>query len=128
MGILKPIVSRIEQTTDPNNQKTDHWGGVDLLLFDVASNVQNAGKLVSIIYSRITIVRGADHVVSLFFKDIFTKVLVFQCTSQFLKRCRNISGSTRYGPHAILRSTPSCTIIAFTLGSLRLVNSAWPEN
>ncbi len=26
------------------------------------------------------------------------------------------------------RSTPSCTIIAFTLGSLRLVNAAWLEN
>jgi hypothetical protein len=26
------------------------------------------------------------------------------------------------------RSTPSCTIFAFTLGSLRLVNAAWPEN
>ncbi len=27
-----------------------------------------------------------------------------------------------------LRSTPSCTIIACTLGSLRLVNAVWPDN
>jgi hypothetical protein len=26
------------------------------------------------------------------------------------------------------RSTPSCTIIVFTLGSLRLVNALWLEN
>ncbi len=27
-----------------------------------------------------------------------------------------------------LRSTPSCIIMAYTLGSLRLVNAAWREN
>ncbi len=38
-GFLKPIISWIEETKDPNNQKTDHWGVLDLLLFDDASNV-----------------------------------------------------------------------------------------
>jgi hypothetical protein len=44
------IISRIEETKDPNNQKTDHQGDVDLLLFNGASNVQNAATLASIIY------------------------------------------------------------------------------
>ncbi len=65
--------------------------------------MQNAGKLVSITYPCITVVHGADHVVSPFFKDIFTKMPVFQCLSQFLKWCRNIFGSTRHGPHAIFK-------------------------
>jgi hypothetical protein len=47
------------------------------VLFDGANDVQNAGKLVSITYPRITVVHGAEHVVSLFFKDIFTKMPVF---------------------------------------------------
>ncbi len=73
-GLLKPIISQIEQTKDPNNQKTYHRGVVDLVLFDDgASNVQNAKKLVSIIYPCITVVHGAEHVVLLFFKDIFVK-------------------------------------------------------
>jgi hypothetical protein len=72
-GLLNPIISWIEQTIDPDNQMTDHWGVVDLVLFDGASNVQNAGKLVSITYPRITVVHVAEHVISLFFKDIFTK-------------------------------------------------------
>jgi hypothetical protein len=93
-GLLKPIISRIEQTKDPNNQKTDHLGVVDLVLFDGASNVQKAGKLVSITYPHITVVHGAEHVVSLFFKNIFIKKPVFQCLSQFLKRCRNIFESS----------------------------------
>ncbi len=79
VGLLKPIISQIEETKDPNNQKTDHRGVVDLLLFDGASNVQNAMKLASITYPRITVVHGAEHVVSLFFKDIFTKMPVLQC-------------------------------------------------
>jgi hypothetical protein len=99
VGLLKRIVSRIEQTKDRNNQKTDHWGVVDLVLFDGASNVQNARKIVSITYPCITVVHGAEHVVLLFFKDIFTKMPVFQCLSQFLKRCRNIFGSSHHGPH-----------------------------
>jgi hypothetical protein len=103
VGLLKPITSRIEQTKDLNNQKTDHRGVVDLVLFDGASNGQNAGKLVSITYPRITVVHGNEHVVSLFFKDIFTKMPVFQCLSQFLKWCRNIFGSTCHGPHAIFK-------------------------
>ncbi len=98
-GLLKPIRSQIEQTKNAINQKTDHQGVVNLVLFDGASNVQNAGKLVSITYPRITVVHGAEHVVSLFFKDIFTKMPVFQCLSQFSKRCRNIFRSTRHRPH-----------------------------
>ncbi len=118
VGLLKPIISRIEQTKDPNNQKTDHQGVVDLVLFDGASKVQNAGKLVSITYPCITVVHGAEHVVSLFFKDIFTKMPVFQCLSQFLKRCRNIFGSTCHGPHAIFKTKHSimhisCIYIGF---------------
>ncbi len=65
--------------------------------------MQNAAKLVSITYPHITVVHGAKHVVSLFFKDIFTKMPVFQCLSQFSKWCRNIFGSTHHGPHAIVK-------------------------
>jgi hypothetical protein len=102
-GLLKPIISQIEQTKDPNYQKTDRRGIVDLVLFDGASNVQNARKLVSITYPRMTIVHVAEHVDSLFFKDIFTKMQVLQCLSQSSKQCRNIFGSTCHQPHAIFK-------------------------
>jgi hypothetical protein len=127
VGLLKPIMSQIEETKDPNNQKTDHIGVVDLMLFDGASNVQNAAKLASITYPRITVVHGAEHVVSLFFKDIFTKMPVFhQCLSQFSKQCRNIFGSTCLGPHAIFKK--HSIMHNNRMGSLRLVNAVWLEN
>jgi hypothetical protein len=47
-GLFKPIKLRIEETKHSNNQKTEHWGLVDLLLFDGGSNVRNAVKLASI--------------------------------------------------------------------------------
>ncbi len=49
-------------------------------------------------------IHGAEHVVSLFFKDVFAKVQAFKSLSAFLKRCRNIFGSTQHGPHAIFKS------------------------
>jgi hypothetical protein len=119
-GFLKPIISRIKQTKDPSNQKTDHRGVVGLVPFDGASNVQNAGKLVSITYPHITVDHGAEHVVSLFFKDIFTKMPVSKCLSQFLKRCRNIFGSTRYGLHAIFKKHSIMHIYHIYIGFIKI--------
>jgi hypothetical protein len=45
------------------------------------------------------------------------KMPVFQCLSQFSKRCRNIFGSTRHGPHAIFKKNSimhnNCIYIGF---------------
>jgi len=101
-GLIKPIISRIEMTK--TSQFSNHTGVVDLLLFDGASNVQKAAQLVSVAYPRITVIHGAEHVVSLFFKDVFTKVQAFKKMSDFSKRCRNIFGSTHHGPHAIFKN------------------------
>ena len=49
---------------DPNKQR------VDLLFFDGASNVQKAGKILEVAYPRVTCLHAAEHVVSLFFKDL----------------------------------------------------------
>jgi hypothetical protein len=117
---LKPIISLIKETKDLNNQKTDHQGVVDLLLFDGASNVQKATKLASITYPCITVVHGAEHVVSLISKDIFTKMPVFQCLSQFSKRCRNIFESTHHGPHAIFKRHSIMHINCIYIGFIKI--------
>lgn len=44
---------------------------IDLVYFDGASNVQKAGKVLSKFYPHVTYLHGAEHVVSLFFNDIF---------------------------------------------------------
>lgn len=47
-------------------------GVVDLAFFDGASNMQKAGAIMEAKFPRMTCLQGAEHVVSLFFKDIFS--------------------------------------------------------
>ncbi len=49
---IKPLIEQLEQEMDGKSKCT---GVVDLVFFDGASNVQNAGKLLSIKYPRITV-------------------------------------------------------------------------
>jgi len=44
---------------------------VDLALFDGASNVQKAGDVLAAIFPRMLVIHGAEHVISLFFGDVF---------------------------------------------------------
>jgi len=44
---------------------------VDLALFDGASNVQKAGDVLAAIFPRMSVIHGAEHVISLFFGDVF---------------------------------------------------------
>jgi hypothetical protein len=71
-SVIKPLILELEQETDDHNRKCTDI--VDLVFFDGASNVQNAGQLLRVKYPRITVGHGAEHVVSLFFKDVYEKV------------------------------------------------------
>jgi hypothetical protein len=118
-GLLKPLISWIKQTKDPNNQKTDHWGVVDLVLFDGASNVQNVAKLVSITYPRITNVHGAECWACCF---PVLKRHSQKCKCLYLYPC--FQSGVKISLHQFVmilipssRSAQSCTIMAFTLVS-----------
>jgi hypothetical protein len=52
---------------------------VDLIIFDDASNVQLAGKIIAQHHPRITVCHGAEHVVALFFSDVYNKVSIPVC-------------------------------------------------
>ena len=84
-----------------NLQNKKYKGIVDLVFFDGASNVQNAGKILAARYPRITVGHGAEHVASLFFADVFTKIPAFEILANFAKKLRNIFGSTRHVTTAI---------------------------
>lgn len=43
----------------------------DLVIFDGASNVQKAGKLLEAKFPHISVIHGAEHVISLFYGDVF---------------------------------------------------------
>ncbi len=66
LGIVRPLVRWLEARAKSNI--------VDLIMFDGASNVQLAAKIVARYHTCITLCHGAEHVVSLFFSDLYNKV------------------------------------------------------
>jgi len=72
-NLILPLIKMIEGKAENDHSKKKP-GLVDLVLFDGASNVVKAGKLLAINYPRITALHGAEHVVSLFFRDVYTQV------------------------------------------------------
>ena len=75
------------------NKHKDVYG---LVLFDGARHVQNAGKILQARHPRITVYHGDEHVVSLFFSDVFLKIPAFNNFYNFSKKLRNLFGSTRH--------------------------------
>ena len=98
-NIVKPLITQMESELDIHKKRSP--GIVDLVFFDGASNVQNAGQILQAFNPRITVGHGAEHVVSLFFSDVYNKVPQFKQLSEFCKKVRNIFGSVRHIPKAI---------------------------
>ena len=48
----------------------------DIVTFDGASNVQLAGRLLKVHYPKFTVIRGVEHIVSLFFNDVSKKPIL----------------------------------------------------
>jgi hypothetical protein len=99
--IVQPMIMKMESEEDVNKNK--NRGIVDIVFFDGASNVQNAGVILQTMNPRITLCHGAEHVVSLFFSDVYRKVMQFHTLSNFCKQCRNIWGAVRHAPSAIFK-------------------------
>jgi len=99
--VIMPLINLMESEEDMHKKTSP--GIVDLVFFDGASNVQNAGKILRAFNPRITVGHGAEHVVSLFFSDVYTKVRYFVILSVFAEKVRNIFGSVRHAPSAMFK-------------------------
>jgi hypothetical protein len=100
-SLVDLLILKLENEVDAN--KLRHTGIVDLVYFDGAKNVQNAGLILAAKYPRITVGHGAEHVVSLFFSGVFNHTKVYNALSKFYKICRNIWGGVRHVPSAIFK-------------------------
>ncbi len=89
--------------TEKDVHKKTYSGLVDLVFFDGASNVQNAGKILRAFNPRITVGHGAKQVVSLLFADVYTKVKSFMLLSAFANRVCNIFGAVRHSPSVMFK-------------------------
>ena len=75
----------------------------DVLFFDGASNVQLAGTVIEQKYPRIITLHGAEHVISLFFSDIF-KFPQFSNLYRIAQKAYRVFGSgSMHAPYAIFQ-------------------------
>ena len=73
-------------------------------MFDVASNVQLAGRLFKVYYPKLTVRRGVEHTSSLFLNDVLKIPILNQILSDH-KMIYNIFGSDiHHKPHSIFKS------------------------
>ncbi len=76
---------------------------VDLALFDGAANMQKAGDILGIYHKRITCIHGAEHVMSLYFSDLFKLPQI----RIFMKLCKLIykhfGSGAMHAPYAIFQ-------------------------
>ena len=100
-SLFIPVVKHLESEKDKYGNA--YTGAVDLVLFDGARNVQNAGSILAQRYPRITCVHGAEHVVALACSDIFTKIPEYARLANFAKKLRNVFGSTRHSTTAMFK-------------------------
>ena len=96
-----PIIAKLEATKDQFDRNLN--GVVDMVAFDGAKNVQNAGMIIATHHPQVTVVHGAEHVASLFFKDVFEHVVEYQLIGKLNKKIRNVFGSTRHATTAMFR-------------------------
>jgi hypothetical protein len=83
-SVVRSFITAIEVHTNTRHQK--HQAVVDLVQYNCANNVQLAGRILARHQPCITVCHGAEHAISLFFKDVFELVkssLFFCITSSF---------------------------------------------
>lgn len=93
-SLFRPHIESVERLK-PNT--------TDVLYFDGASNVQLAGNLIGVKYPCVITLHGAEHVIALFFSDVFRFPEV-NALYQIAKRTYKIFGSgAQHQPYAIFQ-------------------------
>jgi hypothetical protein len=78
-------------------------GAVDLVFFDSATNIQNAGKILAALHPHINVGHGTEHVVLLIYSDVFTKCDEYALFLKFCESCHNIWWSTMHKQSAMFK-------------------------
>lgn len=73
----------------------------DLIIFDGASNVQKAGALIEAQFPHVSVIHGAEHVISLFYQDIFQlpQFKMLKNLNRLIYRC--FGSGSMHSPYAI---------------------------
>jgi hypothetical protein len=93
-SLIRPHIDEYEK---------DYPYSVDYCAFDGAANVQKAGRILQAHYPRIVLTHGAEHVMSLFFQDVF-KLPILCALSKIVKKTYILFGSgAMHAPYALFQ-------------------------
>jgi hypothetical protein len=93
-GEFVPVINKIHNAVDAHGKKCRK--AVQLIAFDGAFNFQKAAKVIIQTFPWLAVIHGAEHAVSLFFSDLFEKVIVYRVLSTISKKIRDVFCSTRH--------------------------------
>ena len=93
-GEFVPVINKIHNDVDAHGRKCRK--AVQLITFDGAINFQKAAKTVVQTFPWMKVIHSAEHTVSLFFSDLFEKVMVYCVLSTISKNIRDVFCSTRH--------------------------------
>lgn len=77
---------------------------VDYLSFDGAGNVQLAGRVLQAKFPRIVVTHGAEHVISLYFQDCFSKLTILSAFHKMERKIYEILGGAHHTPYALFKN------------------------
>jgi hypothetical protein len=101
-------------------QKLDPLGKlIFAVLFDGASNVQKGGRIIEERHPQISCLHGAEHVVSLFFKDVSRLRFVRHLIVNYRRVYRVFGSGSMHAPHAIFMTNSKTFNNGTRLGLLR---------
>ena len=86
-----------------DDMESSYPNSTDVLFFDGASNVQLAGTIIEAKYPRIITLHGAEHVISLFFSDIFKFPQMRNLYRIAQKAYRVFGSGSMHAPYAIFQ-------------------------
>lgn len=93
-SLFRPHIDKMEQ---------EHQNCIDVVYFDGASNVQKAGFVLQAKYPRIVVLHGAEHVISLFFNDVFNLKIIKALLSITKRAYRIFGNGAMHGPYWIFQ-------------------------
>jgi hypothetical protein len=96
---------------------------IDCVFFDGASNVQKAGKIMQVHYPRVMVLHRAEHVVSLFFKDLSNIQVVKHHIMRHRVIYRVFESGAMHSPYALFQRHTRAFNNGRPIGLLRASNT-----
>jgi hypothetical protein len=110
---IADMFSECIEELDPDHSR------LDVIIFDGASNVQKAGRLIEARYPKVSVLHGAEHVVSLFFSDVARLPLIKKVIIGYRRVYRVFGSGSMHAPYAMFQKQASTFNGGRKIGLLR---------